>query len=126
MNLKIRKVKLKKTKFAIQVFVIENRKRRILKHIGSGIESELINLFDEAKTWIDLYHNQYGLFQKTETQNFEEKFEYNKTTITYAYEFLGKLWSKFKFDTDAIIKDLCLVQILEPSSKRHKGTLKTQ
>ena len=38
MNFKIREVKLKSGKMAVQVYTIANRKKNILKHLGSSVE----------------------------------------------------------------------------------------
>ena len=44
MNFKIRTVKLKNDKTSVQVYTINNRKRKILKHIGtSDTESGILD-----------------------------------------------------------------------------------
>ena len=50
MDFKVREVKTKSGKVAVQVYTLTNRKRNILKHLGSGSnESEIQDLKDRPK-----------------------------------------------------------------------------
>ena len=120
MNFKIREVKLKSGKVAVQVYTIANRKRNILKHLGSsGIKSEIKDLKEQAANWIQEEMNKNGLFQDNQ-DSFFKNYKYLGFSYKFAYDFLSKIFDDFNFDnhTNKLFKDLCIAQILEPSSKR--------
>lgn len=120
MNFKIREVKLINGKIAIQVYLITNRKRNILKHIGSGTtKSEVNDLKEQAINWINLETSKTGLF-KDNHDSFFNNYKYLGFKYSFAYEFLNKVFKDFNFNKHVknIIKDLCIAQILEASSKR--------
>jgi transposase len=120
MNFKIRSVKLKNGNTSIQVYIINNRKREILKHIGTtNTEAGIKDLKEQAVNWINLESNTYGLF-KDNQDSFFNNYKYVGFRYNFAYEFLDKVFKDFNFDKHIknIIKDLCIAQILEPSSKR--------
>ena len=120
MNFKIRKVKTASGKFAVQVFEIVNRKRNILKHIGSGSNDiEIGKLTEIAGKWIINQQSKFGLFRIDAEEKFLNNYEYQNTKNIYAYEYLSSLWNKWNLNTKLIFKDLCILQILEPGSKRH-------
>ena len=120
MDYKIRTTKTKSNKLAVQVYKIVNRKRQILKHIGSGKTAKEINaLKQQAANWINLNSPQKNLF-KDEADTYFKSYKYLGFTYKYAYEFLEQTFRKFNFHlhTKALIKDLAIAHILEPSSKR--------
>ncbi len=120
MNFKIRKVKLKSGKVAIQVYTIANRKRNILKHLGSAnAEIEIQDLNEQAINWIREETNKNGLFQNNQ-DSFFKNYKYLGFSYKFAYDFLNKIFNDFNFrnHTNKLFKDLCIAQILEPSSKR--------
>ncbi len=120
MNFKIREVKLKSGKMAVQVYTIVDRKRNILKHLGSsGSESGIKDLKEQATNWIQEEMNRSGLFQDNH-DSFFKNYKYLGFSYKFAYDFLGKIFDDFNFHnhTNKIFKDLCIAQILEPSSKR--------
>jgi transposase len=124
MDLKIREVKTKSGKVAVQVFTIVNRKRNILKHLGStNSESEIILLKNSAKEWILNEQSEHSLFQNTfnEQEIFDSKFSILKTHNLFAYEFLDKIFKQFNFHkhTNDLVKNLVIAQTLEAGSKRH-------
>jgi hypothetical protein len=120
MNFKIREVKLKSGKVAVQVYTIVNRRRNILKHLGSsGDEEEIKNLKEQAINWIQEEMNRNGLFQDSQ-DSFFKNYKYLGFSYNFAYDFLNNIFNDFNFHnhTNKIFKDLCIAQILEPSSKR--------
>jgi len=120
MNFKIREVKLKSGKIAVQVYIIAKRKRNILKHLGSSNnELEIKDLKEQAIDWIREEINKKGLFQNKEDP-FLKNYKYLGFSYKFAYDFLSKVFSDFNFDKHAkkLLKDLTIAQILEPSSKR--------
>ena len=120
MNFKIRTTKTRTGKIAVQVINYTKRKVNILKHIGSaGNEAEAENLKNQAKNWIEVQINKNGLFKGKEDSYFRN-YQYLGFTYSYAYEFLEKVYCKFNFQNHAnsLFKDLVIVRILEPKSKR--------
>lgn len=120
MNFKIREVKLKTGKVAVQVYTIVNRKRNILKHLGSSDnEAEIKDLKEQAGNWIREEMGRNGLFQDAQ-DTFFKNYKYLGFSYKFAYDFLSKSFNDFNFHnhTKKLFKDLCIAQILEPSSKR--------
>lgn len=120
MNFKIRTVKTRSGKTAVQVYVITKRKTVILKHLGSGgNQKEIESLKTEAVNWIEIESSVKGLFQ-SQKDSFAENYQYIGNNYNFAYEFLDKVFSNFNFGkyTKRIFKDLVIAQIIEPSSKR--------
>lgn len=120
MNFKIRNVKLKSGNTSVQVYILNNRKREILKHIGSSnTESGINDLKEQAINWIKEESNKNGLFQDNQ-DSFFNNYKYLGFEYNFAYDFLDKIFKDFNLHnhTKNIIKDLCIAQILEPSSKR--------
>ena len=104
---------------AIQVYVLKNRKRNILKHIGSGAAEEVNVLKARALNWIETEINNKGLFPLAEDM-FSRNYQYLGFSYQFAYEFLSKVFLDFNFrkHTKKIFYDLVIAQILEPASKR--------
>lgn len=124
MDFKIRTTKTSSGSTAVQVINYFKRKTQILKHIGSGKnETEINFLKQQAKTWILEEQNQNSFF-KTEVDEkklFESMYGFQKVQLSFAYEFLFKVLSKFKFQEHIHkwMQHLVIVQILESGSKRH-------
>jgi len=119
-NFKIREVKLKSGKTAVQVYTIVKRKRNILKHLGSSKgETEIKDLKEQALNWIQEETSKKGLFQDARDVFFKN-YTYLSFGYNFAYEFLSEVFDDFNFNkhTKKLFKDLCVAQILEPSSKR--------
>lgn len=120
MNFKVREVKTKSGKTAVQVYTLINRRRNILKHLGSGNnEAEVKDLKEQALNWIQEEISRNGLFKDGE-DSFLRNYEYVNFNYNFAYTFLSDTFDRFRFGnhTKKIFKDLCMAQILEPSSKR--------
>ena len=66
--LKLREVKTGSGKIAIQVYYLQNRKRCIVKHLGSAsTNDELENLKHLAERFIEDYSNQTSLFPSSKS-----------------------------------------------------------
>lgn len=120
MDFKIRTTKTKSGKIAVQVINYAKRKVNILKHLGSATnEEETKMLKKKAEDWISQETNKKGLFGTGEDSYFSN-YQYLGFTYSYAYEFLEKIYRKFNFQnhTSDLFKDLVIVRILEPKSKR--------
>lgn len=119
-DFKIREVKTNSGKTAVQVYTLVERKRNILKHVGSAKDQkEIENLKEEAKNWIEIETNAKGLFHSTQ-ESFSKNYQYLGFSYQFAYEFLNQTFVDFNFvkHTPSLFKDLVIAQILEPSSKR--------
>lgn len=106
----------------VQVIYYHKRKTIVVKHIGSSDDkNELVDLKKKAEEWILEQSNSYGLFSKTEVNKFEDTYEYQGVYFNYAYEFLEKIFLKFKFNNHLteLFKDLMITRILEPGSKKN-------
>jgi len=124
MDFKIRTTKTKSGSTAVQVVNYVKRKTVILKHIGSAKnESEQDILEGQAHDWILNYQNENSLFKNEldEVGTFNKTYKYLGVKISFAYEFLGKIYDKFNFDkhTRDLVRYLVLTQVLEPGSKRN-------
>lgn len=120
MDFKVREVKTKSGKVAVQVYTLINRRRNILKHLGSGSnKSEILDLKEQASNWIKEEMGRNGLFKVGE-DSFLKNYRYLGFNYNFAYTFLSDTFDRFKFNnhTKKLFKDLCIAQILEPSSKR--------
>lgn len=62
---KIRTVKYSEQSVSVQVYIIENRKRKIIKHIGTArSEDEKANLIVLAQDFIQKVSHQLPLFEE--------------------------------------------------------------
>ena len=62
---KIRAIRYSEHSVSIQVYIIENRKRKIIKHIGTAkIEEDKENLIRLAQDFIQKKSKQLGLFEE--------------------------------------------------------------
>ena len=121
MNYKVRIIKTSSGKSAVQVYEIIDRKRHILKHIGTAEhKKDLVDLIEHADNWILENSVQANLFMEQNTDSYHKYYKYLGFTYRYAYEFLEQVFNKFNFHkhTNILLKDLIISQILEPSSKR--------
>lgn len=121
MKYKIRTSKTGSGKTEVQIIYYHNRKTIVVKHFGSGkTEREINDLKEDAKKWILQESNTYGLFSQNEDRIFLQNYKYLGFKYFYAYEFLEKIFHKFKFDKylNTLFKDLVISRILEPNSKR--------
>lgn len=123
--MKIRKVKTASDSIAVQVIDYTNRKRRILKHIGSAKEdADIVKLESQAIAWIQETQQQASLFKDKlvdENKIFSDQYTFTGVRLTFAYEILENLLKKLGFEAhlNTIIQSLIIAQILENGSKRH-------
>ena len=119
------RIKISKTQTGttqVQIVYYHKRKTIVVKHVGSSNDKNiLLALKTTAENWIKEQHVSCGLFSRTETDRFEDRYEYLGSRFTYAYEFLERIYTIFKFNnhTDELFKDLVIARILEPGSKKN-------
>lgn len=121
MDYKIRTSKTGSGKTEVQIVYYHKRKTIVAKHFGSGkTETEIQDLKENAKKWIEKESNTYGLFNSNEDNVFLKNYNYLGFKYFYAYEFLEKIFQKFNFhkSLNGLFKDLIISRILEPNSKR--------
>lgn len=123
MSYHVRKVKTNSKAIAIQVIKYENRKRVVVKHIGSAHnKDEVITLCNNAATWITEQTKQIPLFHHQEESFIPlEQFEYLGFQYTFLYETLLKLQAKlgYTYFGNKLLNDLVAIRIIEPASKVH-------
>ena len=107
----------------VQVVRYANRKRVVLKHIGTAhADDELIDLKLLATAWITANPPQPQLFQDSgdiPIPSVLQNYEYQGILFTYAYELLHRLCKHFLFTQLAhpLLVDLVVIRIFEPASK---------
>src|SRR5690349_6913955 len=122
-NYKIRQIRYASNSVSIQVYKIENRKRIIVRHIGtSRNEQEKADLLALANDFIHKASKQLLLFNDNNQSN--NIFYINQTEfIGVHYAFLYELISKFiitiGFDKlkNSLLLDLVILRMMEPTSK---------
>lgn len=120
--LKFREVKTSSGKVAIQVYYLYNRRRFIVKHLGSvSTEDELNNLKQQAEQFIRDYSNQSSLFPslKSGAYSYLEQYECIGFYYRFYYDTIQCLIAQLgiKELTSSLFKDLITIRILEPASK---------
>lgn len=120
--LRFREVKTGSGKVAVQVFYIHNRKRVIVKHLGSASTAdELDNLKQQAKQLIEDYSDQTSLFpsSKSGAYSYLEQYECVGFYYRFFYDIIERLIAQIGFEelTSNLFKDLVTIRILEPASK---------
>jgi transposase len=120
MEYHIRKVKTGSGNIAVQVIKYENRKREIVKHVGSARnKDEVVILWGNAANWIAEQTKQIPLFPQGERFISLEQLEYLGFQYTFLYETLYKLQSRLGYTCfgNKLINDLVTIRIIEPASK---------
>jgi len=120
MSYHIRKVKTGSKAIAVQVVKYENRKRVVVKHIGSAHnEDEIIILFDNAANWIAERTKQIPMFIQEERFIPIEQLEYLGFQYTFLYETLPHLQARlgYTYFGSKLLNDLVTIRIIEPASK---------
>lgn len=120
--LKFREVKTGSGKIAIQVYYLHNRKRVIVKHLGSAsTKNEIDNLKIQAEQFIGDYSNQTSLFPSSNSGGYSylEQFECVGFYYRFYYEIIQGLITQLGIadQTSSLFKDLITIRILEPASK---------
>lgn len=121
--LKIRQIKYAKGSTSVQVYKIENRKRVILRHIGTArSEDELKNLITLANDFIEKISKQLILFKEDEVSNNVlnlKQTEFLGVYYTFFYDLVHKVFISTGFDKlrNPFLLDLVIMRMLEPGSK---------
>jgi len=120
--LKFREVKTGSGKTAVQVYYLNNRRRVIIKHLGSAkTNDELDNLKQKAQQFIQDYSRQTSLFPSlmSGAYSYLEQYECVGFYYRFFYETIQRLISQIgiKELTSDLFKDLVIIRILEPVSK---------
>jgi transposase len=119
---KIREIKYSSKTVSIQVYRIENRKRKIIRHIGTATnEQERLNLIHLAKDFITKLSHQFTLFDSEQSNrviNLSQS-EFIGVHYGFFYELLHKLFLKIGFDKHKsnLLLDLVVIRLFEPASK---------
>ena len=119
---KIRQIKYSSNSISIQVYKIENRKRVIVRHIGTAVnEQEKLDLLFIANDFIEKASKQFFLFENNHSNNI---FHINQTEFigvyfTFLYELISKLIITIGIDkiNNRLILDLVILRMMEPASK---------
>lgn len=119
---KIRQVKYAINSVSIQVYKIENRKRVIVRHIGTARnEQEKSDLLILANDFIEKASKQLHLFGNNETDHFfyVNQIEFIGVYYTFLYELVSKLIITIGFDKlkNSLLVDLVMLRMVEPASK---------
>lgn len=119
---KIRQVKYAANSVSIQVYKIENRKRVIVRHIGTaGNEQELSSLLSLAHDFIEKISKQLSLFEDDASNNilYLPHTEFLGVRYTFLYELISKLIIRVGFDKikNNFLLDLVAIRMIEPASK---------
>lgn len=120
----IRTVKTASSSTAVQVIRYLNRKRIVVKHIGSvHNQEELLSLKQTAQKWIDQETKQQYLFpierKKATTLIPFDKLRNLGFRYTFAYEVLTGIFRLIQFHTlePYLLLDFVLIRIIQPASK---------
>lgn len=135
--LKIRTTKTGSGKTAVQVVERHNRLIRIVKHLGSaGSFKELTRLKELALAFIREKEPQQSLLDRiagppvslTAGGPDADNLEVTGYHHQFAYEFLSRFYALNGFEAlnSPLLKDLALLRIIEPASKRRSLTLLKQ
>jgi F0F1-type ATP synthase epsilon subunit len=119
---KIRQIKYSRDSVSIQVYKIENRKRVIVRHIGTAHnEQEQSDLLLLAQDFIKKASKQLHLFEDHQSNNilYINQTEFIGVYYTFLYELISKLILMIGLDkvNNALLTDLVIVRMIEPSSK---------
>jgi transposase len=120
--LKFREVKTGSGKIAVQVYYLHNRKRVIVKHLGSASTTqEHDNLKQQAQQFIEDYSSQTSLFPSLKpcAYSYFEQYECVGFYYRFFYQAIQRLIVQIGFGelTSSLFKDLVTIRILEPASK---------
>jgi transposase len=119
---KIRQIKYALNSVSIQVYKIENRKRVIVRHIGTArTQQEKADLLAIANEFIANISKQLFLFDQEQTGNvlYVKQTEFIGVFYTFLYDLLSKLILTIGFDKikNSLLLDLVILRMIEPASK---------
>lgn len=120
----VRTVKTASSSVAVQVIRYQNRKRIIVKHIGSArTQEELLSLKQTARVFIERETKQQHLFpidgKKVPTLIPIDKLRNLGFYYTFAYEVLMQIFHALQLHKlhQELLLDLALIRIIQPASK---------
>jgi len=120
----IRTVKTSSGASAVQVIQYRERKRVVVRHIGSAhTPQELLSLKNTARNWIERHTSQQRLFaaEKKELPSLipMDKLRNLGFRYMFAYEFITQLFNLFGYMAlrNRLLLDLVLMRIIQPASK---------
>lgn len=119
---KIRQIKYASNSVSIQVYKIENRKRVIVRHIGTARnEKEKMDLLSLAHDFIEKASKQIFLFENKDSNKVlnVNQTEFIGSHYTFLYELISKLIITIGFDKikNTLLLDLVIARMIEPASK---------
>lgn len=119
---KIRQIKYSDASVSIQVYKIENRKRIILRHIGTArTDQERSDLLTLANDFIKKISKQLFLFDDKQSGNifYVDKTDFIGVYFSFLYEIISKLILTIGFDKlkNNLLLDLVIIRMMEPASK---------
>ena len=119
---KIREIKYAANSVSIQVYKIENRKRVIIRHIGTAhSEQEKSDLLFLANDFIEKASKQLCLFENNQPNHilYFNQTEFIGAHYTFLYELISKLIITIGFDKikNNLLLDLVTLRMAEPASK---------
>ena len=119
---KIRQIKYAQNSTSVQVYKIENRKRVIVRHIGTARdEQELSDLMSLGYDFIKKISKQLTFFDQKQSGNILhlDKTEFIGVYYGFLYDLISKLIIKIGFDKikSNLLLDLVIMRIFEPASK---------
>lgn len=119
---KIRQIKYSANSVSIQVYKIENRKRVIIRHIGtSRNDQEKADLIVLANDFIEKISKQLFLFDDEQSGNilYINQTEFIGVYYSFLYNVVSKLIITIGFDrlNNSFLLDLVVIRMMEPASK---------
>ncbi len=119
---KIRQIKYSSSSVSIQVYKIENRKRVIVRHIGTArTQQEQSDLLVLANDFIKKASKQLYLFENTQSNNilYLNQTEFTGIHYIFLYELISKLIITIGLDKvkNNLLLDLVILRMTEPASK---------
>lgn len=119
---KIRQIKYSSSSVSIQVYKIENRKRVIVRHIGTArTQQEQSDLLVLANDFIKKASKQLYLFENTQSNNilYLNQTEFTGIHYIFLYELISKLIITIGLDKvkNNLLLDLVILRMMEPASK---------
>ena len=113
---KIRQIKYAQNSISVQVYKIENRKRIIIRHIGTARnEQELSDLMILGYDFIKKISKQLTFFDHEQSGNILhlDKTEFIGVYYGFIYEFISKLIIKIGFDNTSLKTSRCSLPKIE-------------
>lgn len=118
----VRTTKTASGAIAVQIVRYKQRKKIIVKHIGSAhTQEEIVSLKQIALNWIEKEHRQQSLFPRqtpATTLIPLDKLRYLGFRYAFLYENISEIFRLFRMDSlTQLLRDLTLIRILQPASK---------